>query len=97
MNNKLKKNIVRSFIGTFYRKKLRRKNWNLFGSGVGSIFSEADPDPHQNEADPKQCMYVCMSIFIFTIPNFLNIQHSVTPPSFLGRVDILDKHVDFKC
>ena len=42
---------------TFYRKILRRKNWNLFDlsriririPGRGS----ADSDPHKNEADPK--------------------------------------------
>ena len=41
---------------TFYRKKIRIEIQNLnllVGSGTGTVFSEADPDPHQNEADPK--------------------------------------------
>jgi len=30
----------------YYRKKLRKTIWNLFDF-------MSDPDPHQNEADPK--------------------------------------------
>ena len=39
---------------TFYRKKLR-KNFNFriiqTGTGYGTVFPEADPDPHQDEVE----------------------------------------------
>jgi len=46
-------------ITNFLQKKLRKSNWNLFDfrsdmkSETDPLFLEADPDPHQNKADPK--------------------------------------------
>ena len=59
MNNKLinkpKKHRYEYYIS--YRKKWRKKNGicSIVGSGVWSGSGSADPDPHQNEADPKHC------------------------------------------
>ena len=47
------KNIVMSII--HLQKKMKKKNWNLFGSE--SVIPEADPNPHQYEADPKHHHY----------------------------------------
>ena len=57
LNNKLinyKINLVISIIPL--AEKNSEKNWNLFVSGSAIPGSgSADPDPHQNEADPKHC------------------------------------------
>ena len=55
MNNKLinyhKKNIVMSII-SFTEKNYEKQNWSGSGSTIPRSGS-ADPNPHQNEADPK--------------------------------------------
>ena len=66
MNNKLKKKKNRYEFYTCYRKKIKKKlKFARFkvgsgvrsgsGTGPGSFIPEADPDPHQNAADPKHC------------------------------------------
>ena len=43
-----------------YTEKIKKKKLEFVGSGSrtgpgsGSIIPEADPDPHQNDTDPKQ-------------------------------------------
>ena len=48
MTKKLKKN--RYEFDTFTEKKFRKKDRSLF-----DFRQDLDPDPHQNEADPKHC------------------------------------------
>ena len=41
-----------------YTDKIKKKKiviCSILGSGSGSIIPEADPDPHQNDTDPKHC------------------------------------------
>ena len=47
-----------------YTEKIKKKKINLFGSGSGLHYpgsGSADPDPHQNEKDPKHCFFGWMA------------------------------------
>ena len=46
-------------------EKSREKNWNLVGSGIGTgsnipEIGSVDPDPDQNEADPKHSLKISL-------------------------------------
>ena len=47
----------------YTEKNYEEKNWNLFDFILGRIRihhpgnGSADPDPHQNDTDPKHCIF----------------------------------------
>ena len=91
MNNKMHKNnnhviecgaLQPVLVGSVSFGRIRihfRKRWPGVGSGSwpGSVFPEADPDPHQNEADTKNAC------------NFANIytNKNITYPAHLQDVE----------
>ena len=49
-----------------YRIKSYLGSGSVSESGSGSIITDGDPDPHQNDTDPKHCKFACINMIIFS-------------------------------